>query len=226
MAEEDSLIREVNEAVRQERWQTLWKNTGRYVIAASGIIVVATIGYVIWQNSTEARHEDTTAKLHAAITLVEEGKSFQAREQLEALSQSSDTSLAMLADVWLVKLKHQAGKTEEAATMAKALAEKSGYDAVYRDLAVFYTDNVEETPTGAFRHSAIEKQAVAALKTQDLKLAASHYHTLANDNDTPPSMRSRAQFLLQTKLAVYEPKTLAVPDESTPETPEADNATE
>ncbi len=40
----DEFIREVDEAVRQDRWLTLWKQYGNTIIGAAVVVVVAVAG--------------------------------------------------------------------------------------------------------------------------------------------------------------------------------------
>lgn len=198
MTEDDGLIREVNEAVRQEQWQQLWRALSKYVIAASGVILLLTIAYVLWQRSVQATHEADTAALYKAIQLVRDGNSYQAREQFEVLAAGKDTAQSTLAKIWLVKLKYQAGKKDEAAAMATKLSQDA--PKVYRDWALLYAQSGAEQKNEAFRHSSQENRAVLLMKAGDLAEAATIYRMLAEDSETPPTMRTRAQFLLDTYL--------------------------
>lgn len=230
MAEDDGLIREVNEAVRQEKWQRLWQGISRYVITVSVLIILATISYVLWERSVNARYEETTANLYQAVKLVEDGKSYKAREAFEALSTNSDESLAMLAKMWLVKLKYQAGKPSEASDIAASFSKNEKIDKVYSEWIQLYepTDLNTDTATitTAFRHTKLERQAIAHLKAKDDAKAAAIYHTLSNDSATPPSMRERSQFILSTYLADHPAKAITENLNETPDNTETNDATE
>ena len=48
------IFREVEEDVRRERFEQIWKQYGDYIIAGVAVIVIAIAGYELWQ-----RYEET-----------------------------------------------------------------------------------------------------------------------------------------------------------------------
>jgi hypothetical protein len=201
MSEQDGLIREVNEAMRQEQLSKLVSSVGKYVMLFTGIIILATICYVWMQTSKQRQYEDATLQLYEAMMLMKDGKSYQAREQFDALSESSFQSVAMLADMWRVKLKMTAGKPEEAAELVSEAQIKYSTAALrpYHDWFVLYKDDVPEPDNAsAYRMTLHEKLASAALQAGNPEEAARHYLLIANSNDTPSTMRERANYLLST----------------------------
>ena len=57
----DEFIREVDEAVRQDRWLTLWKHYGNYVVAAAAVVVIVVAGGVGWQAWQESQRQEVAA---------------------------------------------------------------------------------------------------------------------------------------------------------------------
>jgi hypothetical protein len=213
MEENDGLIREVNEAMRQEKLQHFFSHFGRYIVAASAAIILATLGYVMWQNHISSRYEAATLEFYQAVKQEDAGKSYAAREAFEVISNGSDTSLAMLAKLWLVKLKYEAEKPEEAATMAANLLKETASFAAwpqYRDWLTLYLPASESTTiNNTYRLTNIERLAISHIKEGKKDEAAIIYRAIAEDNATPPSMRERASLILETYLreAVVASKT-------------------
>jgi hypothetical protein len=146
------------------------------------------------------------------MTLLDEGKSYEAREAFEVISQNEDPPIALMAHMWLIKLKHMAGKEEEAANMAKKVRETfashSEFSAYLDWLSLYepFSDDTTSSSDSVFRMSLLETQAVKHLKAKELKQAAVLYQTIADDSHTPATMRERADLLLSTILRPFIPK--------------------
>ena len=52
---QDSLLREIDEDIRRERYAKLWKRYGSYVITALVLLLAGVAGYMIWQERTTTR---------------------------------------------------------------------------------------------------------------------------------------------------------------------------
>lgn len=225
MDEQEGLIREVNEAMRQEKLQRALTYFGRYIVLGSVAIVLATLGYVGWQSHVHSRYEAGTEKLYLAIKQLEGGKAFQAREAFETIAKEEDAELAMLAKLWLVKLKAQAGKPDEAADMARSiLKETEGKKsfASYRDWVTLYLSPSEDYTQNTFRVTNMERLAMAHMKAGKRAEAATILQRIAEDNATPNTMRERATLILATTLRDVKleesatQETDAAPPESSP----------
>jgi len=66
----DALIREVDDAVRQDDFHSFWRNYGRLVVGAIGIALLSFGGYLLWTNhqnkAAEASSEDFAVMLKTA----------------------------------------------------------------------------------------------------------------------------------------------------------------
>ncbi len=198
---DDGLIREVDEAMRRDRVQGFFNHFGRYIVAITLLILVTTVAVVSWQSSMESAREARTLQLYEAIRMVEEGKSYQARELFETLADSETDNVTMLADLWQIKLKHMAGKPEEAEAMAREAHERYGSAIPYADWLTLYLA-AEDTASmnNVFRLTNMERRAVAHLEKNELTEAAALYDVIAQDSETPPTMTERATLLLTTRL--------------------------
>ena len=69
----DEFIREVDEAVRQDRWLKLWKHYGAYVIGAALAVVIGSAAGVGWRAWQESQRQDEAERYMAAIELLRAG---------------------------------------------------------------------------------------------------------------------------------------------------------
>ena len=63
------IFREVEEDVRRERLEKLWKQYGDYVIAGVAVIVVGVAGYKLWQHYEAQQLAKASVAYSAAIEL-------------------------------------------------------------------------------------------------------------------------------------------------------------
>ena len=62
-------IREVDEAVRQDRYKKLWDQYGIYALAAAVVLVAGVAGYKGWNSWQERKSGEAGAKFTQALTL-------------------------------------------------------------------------------------------------------------------------------------------------------------
>ena len=58
-------IREVNEAVRQEKYKQLWDQYGLYVLALAVLLVAGVAGYNAWTFWRQNQAQDGRRRVHA-----------------------------------------------------------------------------------------------------------------------------------------------------------------
>lgn len=211
--EQDSLFREIDEDIRQENLEKLWKKYGTVLIGAAVGLVVLVAGYKGWQTYDTDRRENAAAQFLNAAAQAEAGKPEDAQLVFAQLSDNGPGGYAMLAQFRSAALLAQQGDTAGAAAAYGAIAADSSMDALYRDLAdvlaalaeVDSADpkairarmdriNVDANP---WRFSAREISALAALRDGNKTDAQTLYDGLANDSTTPSSLRQRAQAMAQ-----------------------------
>ena len=56
--QDDGLLREVEEELRRERLEKIWKQYGTYFIAAAGVIVLGVLGFKYWENHAPYRRAE------------------------------------------------------------------------------------------------------------------------------------------------------------------------
>ena len=209
------IIREVDEELRREDWENVWKRYGGYVIGAAVAIVVGTAAVTGW------REYDSRQKMAAGdafATVVEKVETSgltpaQGADALAAYSVGAPAGYSVLARFREAKLRADAGDRQAAIALYDRLSADTGVDSMFRELAVLYSVRMQvgegdsaaltarlEPLAGAgspWRYSARELKAVLALAAGDTVAAKAGFATLADDLDAPQQLRARAAEMLR-----------------------------
>ena len=213
MAEEDTLLREVDEAVRHDEMVKLVRRYRKPALAAAVLLILITAGHSVWQDYREQRGGDTFAAIATGQSQYEAGKYDDAAQSFAtAADHAFDGSAKDMAHLWQGRALAKAGRTGEAVTVFDSLASKpQGHEAIWRDLACLRLVGLDDS-----KADCLKSAAATPLKTQrDLLLAASLWqqgktteatallNTIAASADTPPATRTLAQ---QFAAAAAAPK--------------------
>jgi hypothetical protein len=205
------IFQEVDEAVRREKLEKLWKRYGNFVIAAAILVVLgigAWRGYGWWEAKKAA---EAGAAFDAAAELLEQGKAAEAEAAFARLAGEGTAGYRVLAR--LREAAALAPRDPQAAVAAyDALAKDSSVSPVFQQLAslraaIILVDTAPLSeitrrleplagPDGSFRHSAREVLALAAFKAGDKAAAKKWFDAIASDVDTPQSLRARVDILM------------------------------
>lgn len=207
----DLLIKEVDEELRHEQLENLWKRYGNMFIGASVVLVLAVVGWQAWNTWQSKERQASGARFGEAAQLVTENKRDQAVELLGKLAAEGSSGYRVLAELKLGDLKQEAGDKAGAAATYERVAGMN-VDDVYQAMAILKAaylkldagdpaavEKMVETlavESSAWRHSAREVQALAALKRDDAARAAELFRKVADDPAAPQGVRARAAEML------------------------------
>ncbi|MBK8176835.1 MAG: tetratricopeptide repeat protein [Rhodospirillales bacterium] len=210
---QDSLLREIDEDIRRERYAKLWKRFGGYVIAAAALFVAAVAGYTVWKNHQSAARDAASTEFFAAMAI--EGKDRNAAEQaMQAIAEHGPAGYALLAAFQQAALLEKSDP-QEARRAYQQLQQTAGSE-IYRDLAIIFDAMVamrsEASPIDAdtvraklqpltadsnpWRYSARELTALLDWRSGHAAEAKSALAALAADSQAPPDLRARARQLV------------------------------
>lgn len=205
------IFHEVDEAVRRERLEKIWKQYGNYIIAAA-ILIVAAVGgwrgYDYWQGK---RAQEAGAQFEAAMALAESGKHQEAADAFAKVAKDGAGGYRTLAR--LREASELAPRDAKAAVAAfDALAADGGVGQRLQDLAAIRAgfllvdtaplDDMRRrlealaAPGRTFRHSARELLALSAWRGNDMTEARRWAEQIVNDAETPGAIRSRIEVLM------------------------------
>ena len=225
------IFREVEEDLRRERAETLWKSYGAYVLAAVAGVLIIVAGVSWWNAASQSEAEDAASRFVAASQLVEDGETQAAADAFAAIAQSASGGYEAVASLRAAGLQAQAGDVEGAIATFDAIAAGSGDD-ILRGLAsiraaLLMADTaspdelkIRLTPLAAddspWRFSALELLGYAALRDNDTAAAAEYYQRLADASGVPPLARERARDMLRG-LQIEGPVARQLPAETASE---------
>jgi len=209
----DELFREVDEEVRQDRFQNLWKRYGIYLVIVFVVIVGATVAFVLWRDAQgSARQADSARFLEAVVA--EQTERNAAIDQLREIAREGTPGYRFLASLREAALLADGGETGEAVIVFDAVAADEDFEPVYRDIARLLAvahgmqnmsqGEVEERLAGLaaddspFRMTAREFLAVAAIRGGNPDRAAELLRANIADNEVSRAAQARAGELLAT----------------------------
>jgi hypothetical protein len=201
---------EVEEELRRDRAEKLWKKYAPYLIGAAVALVAATGGYSFWQDQRLKKLDASAQRYTAAGDLAATDRD-RALAELRGLAQDGTGGFAALA-----RLKEAALIAErdpgQGLALFRRLAEDQSLDAELRRsaaamgalLAVDGAARAEaeraaqalQAPGAPFRNTGREAEALAALRAGDTARARELYRSIADDLEAPPGLRQRAAELL------------------------------
>ncbi len=210
----DLLIKEVDEDLRQEKMEQMWKRYGGLFVAAALAVVLAVAGWQAWRSWDGKQRRASSLRYYQATQLADGGKLDQALAALAKLSADGTPGYRLLADMKRAALDEDKGDFAGASAIYHSVAATGGIDQVYRDLALLKASYIDldggdpaaiakavaplTEDTSPWRYSAREVTALAALKRGDTVTAADTFRKLADDLAAPQGVRARAAEMLAT----------------------------
>jgi hypothetical protein len=204
------LFNEVDEEVRRDQLKKLWDQYSIYIVAGALLIIAAVGGWRGYQYLEAKKAAEAGAAFDKAIELAEQNKHAEAETAFTELAAKAPSGYRMLAR--LRAAAEAANRDPKAA--AKLYDEIAGDRSIgtaERDLAriraagllletTSYPNMLQRlepatAPGATFRHTARELLALSAWRANDAAAARQWLDLIANDGETPPSLRSRTEAL-------------------------------
>lgn len=235
---DNSFLREVDEAVRQERYKALWDKFGIYVIGLALALVIGVVAYNVWTYLKESAAETAGDEFTSALALESSGEQDKANEAFEELAKDGPSGYRVLSQFQLASSQAKAGETDKAVEAYEALAKDRQVDAILKGLATLQAATLRldkadyaemqkrldglANGKSAWRFSARELLGLSAYQHKDLKAAEDQFSALLVDGGTPRNMRERANVMLALILSETATEAGAGTDESKTDTSKTD----
>ncbi|MBI5319194.1 tetratricopeptide repeat protein [Bradyrhizobium sp.] len=204
------LFDEVDEEVRREQLKKLWDKYSIYIIALAFLIIAGVGGWRGYQYLEAKKAAEAGAAFDRAAELADQNKHAEAEAAFADLVAKAPSGYRILARL-RTAAEVAARDKPAAAKMFDDIASDTSVAAPERDLArIRAAQLLLETTTypnmlqrlepaagkdGAFRHSARELLALSAWRANDTAATRQWLDMIANDGNTPPGLRSRAEAL-------------------------------
>ena len=211
-------FREVNEAVRQDRYNELWDKYGVYALAAAALIVAGVAGFKVWSYWQEQKAQAAGTDFSQAVTELDSGDVAKARDVLNSLAAKGPTGYQILSRFQLAAAEAQAGSTDKALALYDALAADPATDTILKGLATIQAATLkldtadyaemerrvkglidENSP---WRYSARELLGLSAYRQNNVPAAEKQFSELVADQGTPQNLRERADMMLSLIVGV------------------------
>lgn len=208
---ENAFIQEVDDALKQERLETLWKKYGNYVISGAIALVLGTALVTGWNSWNKSQNEKETTRLVEVIKSAEpQGVDF--KEMIKNTRPAHKAIAILDAAGSHIEQKEK----DKAITLYEELSQDSTAPTVFRDLATIMATRLElsneniETdkllsiltpisndPSNPWYLSALfHKALVHAHGEQDLTKAIQTLNILVQTEDAPPILKEKATALI------------------------------
>ncbi len=208
------IIREVDEELKRENWQKLWKRYGKFLIGAAVFSVAATAAVVGWREYDASQRLAIGDRFAAVLADAESSDTPAASaDAMAAFAAGAPDGYAMLARLREAKLRADAGDRAAAIAIYDSIAGDGSADRMFRDLAILYSVRTQAddgdpdaliarlsplgAETGTWRYSARELTAILHLRAGDIEASRAAYQQLADDLLAPQGLRARSAEMLR-----------------------------
>jgi hypothetical protein len=204
------LFDEVDEDVRRDQLKKLWDQYSIYIIAGALLIIIAVAGWRGYQYLEAKKAVEAGAAFDKAVELSEANKHSEAEAAFTSLSASAPSGYRILARLHAaaeagtrdpqagaklyddISADRSVGAAEQELAKIRAaglLLDTATYPSMLARL------EPAAAPGATFRHTARELLALSAWRANDTTAARRWLDLIANDGETPPGLRSRAEAL-------------------------------
>ena len=204
------LFDEVDEDVRRDQLKKLWEKYSVVIIAGAILIIASVGGWRGYQYVEAKKAAEAGAAFDKAAELSDANKHPEAEKAFADLAAKAPFGYRVLSRLRLAA--EMANRDPQAAAkMFDEIAADRSVGAADQDMARIRAaqlllesasyPNMKErleasaAPGATFRHTARELLALSAWRANDTSAARQWLDMIANDGQTPPSMRSRAEAL-------------------------------
>ena len=204
------LFNEVDEDVRRDQLKKLWEQYSIYIIAAALLIIASVGGWRGYQYVEARKAAEAGAAFDKAVELSEANKHAEAEAGFAELAAKGPAGYRVLARLRMAA-EVASRDTAAAAKLFDEITADRSIDVAAQDLARIRAAQLllETTtypnmkgrleaaaaPGATFRHTARELLALSAWRANDTTAARKWLELIANDGETPSSLRQRAEAL-------------------------------
>jgi hypothetical protein len=204
------LFDEVDEDVRRDQLKRLWDQYSIYIVAGALLIIAAVGGWRGYEYLEAKKAAEAGAAFGKAVELSEQNKHAEAEAAFTGLAAKAPSGYRLLARL-RAAAEAASRDPQAAAKMYDEIAADRSVAAPEQELAkvraagllldtASYPSMLQRlepstAPDATFRHTARELLALSALRANDTAAARKWLDLIANDGETPPSLRSRAEAL-------------------------------
>ncbi|MEO1488736.1 MAG: tetratricopeptide repeat protein [Pseudomonadota bacterium] len=208
-AEDEVIIREIDEAVRQDDTAQFVKKYGVVIGSVIGAGLLGLAGYLIWDAQTEAALEAESDALVSVLDYAQANDFASVQERVVPLLDSETSGVRTSARFLQAAAALERDEPTKAVELFAQIADDEGAPQALRDLARIreVATNFDErepadiitalqdiaVPGNPLFGSAAELTAIAHIEAGNPEQAGTLFATIAKDEELPESLRSRSR---------------------------------
>lgn len=207
--EDEILMREIDEAVRQDDTKAFFQRYGVALGGALVLLLVGMFGYWWWDSSNEAELEGQSEAIVSALDSVDAGDFAGADEKVAGLIENGSDGARTVARMLQAAAALEQDEPAKASELYAAIIADADAPPPLRDLALIRETSLTfddrepsevisrlaplAVPGNAFFGSAAELTAIAHLEAGNRKEAGILFSEMAKNDDLPETLRERAR---------------------------------
>ena len=211
----ETFVREVDENLRRDELRDISKKYAGWLIAAVLLFLVASGGFLYWQDYQKKQSEKAVEQLAQIYTDISKGKIDTAPKRLDALTDEHAKAVRASAEFGRAAVAIAQNDTKLATAKFRALAGDTSLPKPFRDLALIRQTELEfdslkpeeviarmqplaAKPGTPWFGSAAELTGMALIKQGQTARAGQLFAQIAHDKQAPDSLRGRAVQIAST----------------------------
>ncbi|MBX9664775.1 MAG: tetratricopeptide repeat protein [Novosphingobium sp.] len=210
-AAQETFLREVDDALREDQLRSLLLNRGRPILALVVGGLVGLGGWLWYNDHTASVRDQQSETFVTALDALEANRTQAAKQGMDPLAKSGNPGYRAAVQISDAAIAEQAGKADEAAKLFAAVSADGTLPGPYRDLATVreVATNFDKLPPQTvidrlkplavpgkpWFGSAGELVALAYLKQNKTEAAGALLASIAKDKAVPDTLRRRTRQL-------------------------------
>ena len=207
--EDEILMREIDEAVRQDDTLQFFQKYGTALGSAIALILVGMFGYWWWDSTSEAALEAQSEQIVSALDSIEATDFAGAEEKVASLVDEGSIGARSIARFVQAGAALEQGESAKAVELYAAVAADTQAPQALRDLALLreVSTNFDDrepadiiaklgvlaVPGNAYFGSAGELVAIAHLEAGNREEAGKLFSAISQDEEIPETLRNRTR---------------------------------
>jgi hypothetical protein len=210
--EEDALLREVVEDVKNEQLQQIWNKYGLAIIVSVALILTAAISFESLKSWHTKKQQELSNTYSIALSLQNQGRLDESLEVYSVLTEKTSGIYSSLARIQVANIYLTQNKAEDAEKVLYAIVNDNSVLPQMRNIAAiklasYKLDN--NTPADEIKslltpivendeNSNIAREMLAMLyiREKDISQAKNEYKKIADSSDVSDELRNRALDML------------------------------
>ena len=210
--EEDPLLKEISDDVKNDQMKILWDKYGLYVIIFVALGLTAAVSFETFKNWANKRNQEISNTYAVALSLQSQGKLDESLKLFQSLSERSGL-YADIAKLQIANIYFEQNKPQDAVKMLEQLADDAESSQMQEiavlKLAAYKIDTnapAEEVQeilrpltleeNGGSYNVARELLAMLAIRDGDLETAKEEYEQIIASASSSDELKSRAQDMI------------------------------